>query len=96
MIIGWDNNQPSIYYVDSEGNRLKVKMVSVGSGSTFAYGILETNYLWNLSIQKGYELARSAIINAAHKDPFSGGKINIYLVRKEGWIKLLSEDMGEH
>ena len=96
MIIGWDSNQPGIYYVDSDGTRLKVKMISVGSGSTFAYGILESNYQWDLSLEEGCKLAKSAIINAAYKDPFSGGKVNIYLVRKEGWIRISSRDIGEH
>eukprot|EP00277_Geminigera_cryophila_P012834 CAMPEP_0179441280 /NCGR_PEP_ID=MMETSP0799-20121207/24859_1 /TAXON_ID=46947 /ORGANISM="Geminigera cryophila, Strain CCMP2564" /LENGTH=101 /DNA_ID=CAMNT_0021225431 /DNA_START=503 /DNA_END=805 /DNA_ORIENTATION=+ len=46
MVIGWDINGPSIYYIDSDGNRLKVSLISVGSGSTFAYGILDSGYKW--------------------------------------------------
>lgn len=47
MIAGWDENKDvgDLYYVDSDGSRLKAKMemplFSVGSGSTFAYGILD-------------------------------------------------------
>jgi 20S proteasome subunit beta 5 len=88
MIIGWDQNGPGIYYIDSEGNRLRTKIISVGSGSTFAYGILDSSYRWELSIEEACELARRAIFQAALKDPFSGGSINIYLVRAEGWIRV--------
>ena len=33
MVAGWDLNGPGLYYVDSDGTRLKGKRFSVGSGS---------------------------------------------------------------
>ena len=95
MIIGWDQIGPGLFYVDSEANRIKTKMISIGSGSTFAYGILDSNYKWNLTIRESIELGRSAIYHAAFKDAYSGGKINSYLIRKTGWIKICSEDIGK-
>jgi hypothetical protein len=44
MICGWDQTGPQIYYVDSDGQRLHGPLFSVGSGSTFAYGVLDTGY----------------------------------------------------
>lgn len=38
MICGWDKTGPTIFYVDSDGNRLKGDAFCVGSGQTFAYG----------------------------------------------------------
>lgn len=38
--IGWQG--PGLYYVDSEGGRVKGRRFSVGSGSTYAYGVLDT------------------------------------------------------
>jgi hypothetical protein len=32
---------PALYYVDSDGSRFKGDVFSVGSGSTFAYGVLD-------------------------------------------------------
>jgi 20S proteasome subunit beta 5 len=45
MICGWDKTGPTIFYVDSDGNRLKGDAFCVGSGQTFAYGMsrIETN-----------------------------------------------------
>lgn len=37
---------PALYYVDSEGKRLKGRRFSVGSGSLFAYGVLDAGYRW--------------------------------------------------
>jgi 20S proteasome subunit beta 5 len=39
MITGWDETGPQLYYVDDDGTRLKGKYFSVGSGSTYAYGV---------------------------------------------------------
>lgn len=41
MVTGWDKTGPQLYYVDDEGTRLHGNMFSVGSGSTYAYGILD-------------------------------------------------------
>jgi 20S proteasome subunit beta 5 len=40
MICGWDKTGPTIFYVDSDGNRIKGDAFCVGSGQTFAYGML--------------------------------------------------------
>lgn len=36
---------PGLYYVDSEGGRLKGMRFSVGSGSPYAYGVLDSGYV---------------------------------------------------
>ena len=33
---------PGLYYVDSDGTRLTNELFSVGSGSTYAYGVLDS------------------------------------------------------
>lgn len=44
MVAGWDLNGPGLYYVDSDGQRTKGKIFSVGSGSLYAYGVLDQGY----------------------------------------------------
>ncbi|KAA3463411.1 proteasome subunit beta type-5-like [Gossypium australe] len=44
MIAGWDETGPGLYYVDNEGGRLKGMRFSVGSGSPYAYGVLDNGY----------------------------------------------------
>lgn len=46
MIAGWDLTGPGLYYVDSDGQRTKGKIFSVGSGSLYAYGVLDQSYKW--------------------------------------------------
>ena len=46
MIAGWDPQGPGLYYVDSDGQRTSGQVFSVGSGSLYAYGVLDNGYSW--------------------------------------------------
>ena len=76
---------PALFYVDSDGTRLKGNIFSVGSGSTFAYGVLDQAYHWDLTDEEAQELGRRSIYAAGHRDAFSGNTINLYHVRENGW-----------
>jgi len=85
MICGWDKTGPAVFYVDSDGTRLKGDLFSVGSGSTFAYGVLDQGYRWDLSDEEAQELGRRSIFAAGHRDAFSGNTCNLYHVKEDGW-----------
>lgn len=46
MVAGYDPTGPGLYYVDSDGQRTKGSIFSVGSGSLYAYGVLDNTYKW--------------------------------------------------
>lgn len=73
MIAGWDKRGPGLYYVDSEGTRTTGKVFSVGSGSVFAFGVLDSGYRWDLTDEEAYDLGRRSIYHATHRDAYSGG-----------------------
>lgn len=73
MICGWDKRGPGLYYVDNEGNRLSGSLFSCGSGSTYAYGVLDNGYNYDMSDEDAFELARKAIYHATFRDSASGG-----------------------
>jgi 20S proteasome alpha/beta subunit len=85
MICGWDKTGPALFYVDSDGTRLKGDLFSVGSGSTFAYGVLDQGYSYDLSDEDAQELGRRSIYAAGHRDAFSGNSVNLFHVRENGW-----------
>ena len=85
MICGWDKTGPTVFYVDNDGTRLKGDLFSVGSGSTFAYGVLDQGYHWDLSDEEAQELGRRSIYAAGHRDAFSGNTINLYHIKEDGW-----------
>ena len=78
---------PALYYVDSDGTRLAGNLFCVGSGQTFAYGVLDAEYRYDLNEEEALELGRRSILAATHRDAFSGGFINLYHVKEEGWVK---------
>ena len=51
-------------------------MFSVGSGSTYAYGVLDSCYRYDLSVDEARELGKRAIYHATHRDAYSGGVVN--------------------
>ncbi|CAF2124415.1 unnamed protein product [Brassica rapa] len=73
MIAGWDETGPGLYYVDNEGRRLKGDRFSVGSGSPYAYGVLDSGYKFDMSVEEASELARRSIYHATFRDGASGG-----------------------
>ncbi|MQM09737.1 hypothetical protein Taro_042611, partial [Colocasia esculenta] len=95
MIAGWDETGPGLYYVDAEGGRLKGKRFSVGSGSPYAYGVLDSGYRYDMSVEEAAELARRAIYHATFRDGASGGVASVYHVGPDGWKKLSGDDVGE-
>ena len=78
---------PALYYIDSDGTRLAGNLFCVGSGQTFAYGVLDAEYSYDLNEEDALELGRRSILAATHRDAYSGGFINLYHVKEDGWVK---------
>ncbi|PAA50535.1 hypothetical protein BOX15_Mlig028649g2 [Macrostomum lignano] len=85
MIVGWDKKGPGLYYVDDDGTRHSGNLFAVGSGSTYAYGVLDTCYRWDMTDDEALELGRRAIYHATYRDIGSGNSNNLYLVKPDGW-----------
>jgi 20S proteasome subunit beta 5 len=95
MIMGYDEEgPPRIFYLDNTGKRIEGDMFAVGSGSTFALAILDTEYRQDLSVDEAIALGIKAIRHATFRDAYSGGFINVFLVTNEGWMKVYTEDVA--
>ena len=89
MVAGSDvNGKASLYYVDDKANRIKGQMFSVGSGSTYAYGVLDSFYDWDMNLQDAIDLSIRAISSATYRDAGSGGVVRVYHVHDQGWTKI--------
>ena len=87
MFTGSDKTGASLYYIDNDATRLKGNLFAVGSGGTFAYGVLDTNYKYDMSVDQAVKLGIRAIASATFKDSASGGVVRIYHVTNEGsWV----------
>jgi len=95
MICGWDKTGPGLYYVDSDGSRFPGSLFSVGSGSPYAYGVLDADYKWDLTVEEAYDLGNRGIYHATHRDGASGGICRLYHMKETGWIKVSETDVTE-
>jgi len=96
MLAGCDPTGSNLYYLDNDGMRLKADLFSVGSGSLFAYGVLDTYYRWDLTVPEAVELGKRAIYHATYRDAASGGVVRVYHVHPNGWTKVIEgEDVNK-
>ena len=91
MFTGSDKTGASLYYIDNDATRLKGSMFAVGSGGTFAYGVLDTNYRYDMTLDEARLLGIRAITSATFKDSASGGVVRVYHVTNNGVWNLIHD-----
>lgn len=67
MLTGYGHGGFGLYYVDSDGTRLEGNLFCVGSGQTFAYGVLDRGYKWELETADALALGTRSILAATHR-----------------------------
>ncbi|XP_007882788.2 proteasome subunit beta type-11-like [Callorhinchus milii] len=85
LLCGWDRGRAEVWYVCHDGTRLNGEVLSVGSGSPYAYGVLDSGYRQGMPTSEALALARTAVSHAAHRDAYSGGCVDVYTVGQRGW-----------
>ena len=93
LLGGVDDNGPSLFSLDPAGGVIGDDVISTGSGSPFAYGVLEDRYNKDLYVEEGVEVAIRAIQSAMERDAFSGNGILVATVTKEGFKMLPEEEV---
>jgi proteasome beta subunit len=92
LLGGKDNRGYHIYELGIDGSVTEVKtFVSTGSGSTMAYGVLETLYKEDLSVKEGTELVIKAISAAMRRDMATGEGVDVFLVDNSGVKKIVGK-----
>merc|ERR1712154_184376 len=82
MIAGYDKMGPQLFYVDSGAMRLDSNFCfSVGAG-----------WRWDLSDAEAIQLGRKSIFHATHRDAYSGGFVNVYHIKEDGWVNISHDD----
>jgi proteasome beta subunit len=91
VVGGVDRYGPKMYSLDALGGQIEErKIVSSGSGSPIAYGVLEAMYKPGISMEDGTTLAARAIHTAMKRDSASGNKIELVRITKDKY-----EEVGE-
>ena len=93
LIGGVDDTGASIYSLDAAGGMIKDTFISTGSGSTFAYGVLEDRFHEDITVEEAKELAIRAIKAATERDTYSGNGFLLAEVTKDGFKMLEKEEV---
>lgn len=97
IFAGADKHGVHLYDIFPDGSLTKEKdYVSSGSGSVFAYGVLETHYKKDMSQDEGIKLAEKIIDAAIQRDTASGNGINIFVINADGVKKVLTKRVNTH
>ncbi len=95
IIGGVDKDGAKVYSLDPSGSYMPDDCVSTGSGSIFAYGVLEDRYKPDLSIEEGKELAIRALTAAMERDVFSGNSYRLATITKDEMKIYTKEEIDE-
>ncbi|MBI2135422.1 proteasome subunit beta [Candidatus Woesearchaeota archaeon] len=92
---GKDDSGFYIYDLSPDGSIAEIDdYVSSGSGSVMAYGVLETLYSKNISVEDGIKLAVKAVNAAVQRDIASGNGIDVVTITKDGVNKVFSREIN--
>jgi proteasome beta subunit len=77
-----DTEGPKIFNLGGYGSLLDDDYASIGSGSVFAMGILETEWKEDLTLEEGLKICTRAVRSAIIRDIASGNGIDLVAIQK--------------
>jgi len=93
IIGGYDDEGYHLYSLDPFGSAIEDDVISTGSGSTVAYGVLENEYRDGLSLDEGLVVAVRAITAAMKRNIYTGDDFNIATItERDGYYELSREE----
>ena len=94
LLGGKDTSGLHLYDLFPDGSVTKVPdFISSGSGSVFAYGVLETHYDPGMSTADGIKLAVKAVNTALQRDSASGNGIDVIVISNDGIKRVLHKEL---
>ncbi|MDO5850024.1 MAG: archaeal proteasome endopeptidase complex subunit beta [Methanobacteriaceae archaeon] len=93
LLGGFDETGASIYSLDAAGGMIKDTFISTGSGSTFAYGVLEDRFHDDITVDEAIEVALRSLKAATERDTFSGNGFLVAKVTKDGYEMLEKDEI---
>ncbi len=92
LIGGFDDTGPHVFNLDPFGSLTEEKVVSTGSGSPFAYGVLEDRFKEDCSVEEMLPVVVSAVDSAMKRDTASGDSFDVAVIGKEGYRELTQDE----
>ena len=94
LLAGSDKDGSHLYDLGIDGSITKIPdYVSDGSGSVFAFGVLEAMYKENMSVDEGIKLAAKAINAALQRDTATGNGLDIWVIDEKGVHEKVAKEL---
>ena len=93
LICGVDLEGNHVYSLDAAGGAIPDKYVVTGSGSPYAYGVLEDQYKDGMTTNDGVDLAIRALTMAMRRDAACGDGIDVSIITKKGYRQLTDDEI---
>jgi len=95
LLMGGYDSKPCLYSIDAVGAYdSKDKFYSTGSGSPMAYGVLESEYKENMTMDDAIKLALKSAKAAVQRDIASGGNgFTVLVITKDGCKELSEQEI---
>jgi len=91
IVAGYDTEGFHLYSLDPFGSVIEDDVVSTGSGSPVAYGVLESGYKKQMNLKEGLVLAADAIRSAMKRNVYTGDSFDIATITVDKGYAELSE-----
>ncbi|MFW3145926.1 MAG: archaeal proteasome endopeptidase complex subunit beta [Thermoplasmatota archaeon] len=95
LLGGYDREGGHVYSLDAAGGSIPDKYCATGSGSPYAYGVLEDNYKEDIKTTDGVDIAIKALNAAMRRDSASGNGYDIVVIDKKGWNSVSQEEVDK-
>jgi proteasome beta subunit len=92
IIGGFDETGPHVFNLDPFGSLTEEKVVSTGSGSPFAYGVLEDRYREGSTLKEMIPVVVKAVDSAMKRDTASGDSFDVAVITSDGYREMSPEE----
>ena len=92
---GVDGKGNHVFSVDPAGGCIEDRFVSVGSGSTFTYGILEEGYTREITTSEAVDLALRGLTAAMKRDSASGDGYLVHVISAKEYHEFSEDEVNK-
>lgn len=93
LVGGLDGDAPKLFFLDMDGGMTEETMVSTGSGSPVAYGVLETEFKNGMKTEDAVPIAVKALKTAMKRNIATGNEVMVAIITKKGYDELSPEEI---
>jgi len=93
LVGGVGSGGRQLYFIDLDGSLTEELMVSTGSGSPIAYGVIENEFREDMGTEEALPIAIKAVKSAMKRDIATGNEIAVAVITGAGFRELAPEEI---